>query len=364
MSAITALDAPGDILVVDDLPANLQLLTELLRKRGHKVRPVPSGSFALQAAKRLPPDLIMLDINMLEMDGYTVCLALKQDPNLCDIPVIFVSANAETLDKVRAFGVGGVDYVTKPFQFEELAARVDTHLRLRRLQLEVEGLRVALEAKVKAQSREISDAQVTSIMALVKLANSRHEDSSNHVLRIQLYCRTLAERLALEDAFKDELDEAFIETLFCSSALCDIGNVGVPEEILLNTGQHTWAERKVLQDHTAMASATLGSLLESNPGNPYIRMGRDIAHSHHEHWDGSGYPDGLSGEQIPLSARIAHVAGRYEAYRSQSQSDAPSALALMTSGDGQNSPQHLDPRVLAAFKSVASEFDSIFDGVR
>jgi signal transduction histidine kinase len=129
-------DAP-DILVVDDTPANLQLLTGMLKERGYKVRPVPSGKLALQAAKNAPPDLILLDINMPELDGYEVCAQLKRDERTRDVPVLFISALNETIDKVLAFGVGGLDYITKPFQFEEVDARVAAHLKLRRLQLDL-----------------------------------------------------------------------------------------------------------------------------------------------------------------------------------------------------------------------------------
>src|SRR6188472_3491716 len=133
-----AAEQSASILIVDDTPANLQVLTGMLKDRGYKVRPVPSGKLALSAARRDPPDLILLDINMPQMNGYEVCERLKADDKLQGIPVIFISALTEQLDKVRAFAVGGVDYVTKPFQMEELHARVDTHLKIRRLQIELQ----------------------------------------------------------------------------------------------------------------------------------------------------------------------------------------------------------------------------------
>jgi phosphoserine phosphatase RsbU/P len=152
--------APGSasILAVDDTPANLQVLAGMLKDRGYKVRPVPSGKLALLAARRDPPDLILLDINMPEMNGYEVCELLKADDNLRGIPVIFISALAEQLDKVKAFAIGGVDYITKPFQIEELHARVDTHLKLRRLQIELEEANARLEKANGRMSRALNAA--------------------------------------------------------------------------------------------------------------------------------------------------------------------------------------------------------------
>lgn len=149
---------PADILVVDDTPANLQVLTGMLKDRGYKVRPVPSGKLALLAAERNPPDLILLDINMPEMNGYEVCEKLKADAKLKGIPVIFISALTEQLDKVKAFAIGGVDYLTKPFQMEELHARVETHLKLRRLQLELEEANARLAKINERMSRDLKAA--------------------------------------------------------------------------------------------------------------------------------------------------------------------------------------------------------------
>ena len=151
-------DQPANILVVDDTPANLQVLAGMLKDRGYKVRPVPSGKLALLAAERNPPDLILLDINMPEMNGYEVCEYLKADAKLKGIPVIFISALTEQLDKVKAFAIGGVDYLTKPFQMEELHARVETHLKLRRLQLELEEANARLAKINERMSRDLKAA--------------------------------------------------------------------------------------------------------------------------------------------------------------------------------------------------------------
>jgi len=171
----------ADILVVDDTPANLQLLAVMLKERGHKVRPVPTGKLALQAAHKQTPDLILLDINMPEMDGYEVCMALKADPILADVPVIFISANNEAMDKVMAFSIGGVDYITKPFQFDEVEARVETHLKIQRLQATLrqsnERLRVLEQLKSDLTNMLVHDMRtpLTSILSGLSTMESMGE---------------------------------------------------------------------------------------------------------------------------------------------------------------------------------------------
>jgi putative two-component system response regulator len=177
------------IMVVDDTSANLKLLQEMLRAKGYLVLTFLRGAMALKAAAKNPPDLILLDINMPEMNGFEVCERLKADEVLKDIPVIFISALTETADKVKAFAVGGVDYITKPFQFEEVHARVETHLRLRRLQVELERHNLHLEELVTEKVREISDSQLATIHTVSKLAESRDDDTGHHIERIQIFSR-------------------------------------------------------------------------------------------------------------------------------------------------------------------------------
>jgi putative two-component system response regulator len=358
----------ADILVVDDTLANLQLLASMLKKRGHKVRPVPNGKLALQAARSQPPDLILLDINMPEMDGYEVCVELKADPRLSDIPVIFISANIEVLDKVKAFSVGGVDYVTKPFYDDEVEARVEAHLKILRLRREINALNSSLKDQVQAQVKEISDSQIATIIALAKLSECRDKDTGNHILRVQRYSQTLAKRLADEGVFGSLIDDSFIANIFQASALHDIGKVGIPDSILLKPGKHTPEEFETMKTHTTLGATTLASVLENYPGNAFVLMGVEVARSHHERWDGSGYPEGLSGESIPLAARIIVIPDQYDALRNNRPYkpgfDAASTYAILTEGDGRSSPNHYDPRVLAAFKDIAGEFEEIFQELR
>ena len=357
-----------DVLVVDDNPNNLQALAALLKDRGYKARPVPSGDLALKAAKSQPPDLILLDINMPEMDGFAVCERLKADHALKDIPVIFLSARSETLDKVKAFAAGGVDYVTKPFQIDEVSARIGTHLKLRRLQSELERHNRNLQQVVREKIKEISESQMATILALSKLAEFRDEETGNHILRVQRYCKALAGMLMREGTFGEEIDDTFVNDLFHASPLHDIGKIGIPDEILGKTMDISEEERHIIETHTLIGANTLGAIFTRYPSNGFLKMGLDLARHHHEHWDGSGYPDGLAGEAIPLCARILIIADQYDALRSRRPYkpalDAATAYKILTEGDGKTRPEHFDPRVLAAFKEIIPEFEKIYQGYR
>ncbi|MEI7996225.1 MAG: response regulator, partial [Methylococcaceae bacterium] len=283
----------GNILIVDDVPANLTLLTNMFKEKGYRVRPVPSGKLALKAIEHEPPDLILLDITMPEMNGFEVCQILKGDTRFCEIPIIFISALTETLDKVKAFKNGGVDYVTKPFQFEEVEARVETHLKLRRYQAHLEEL-------VEEQVKEIYDSHMSTIFALSKLAESRDTDTGKHLERVQIFTRLIAEKLSCEEPFKRTIDASFINTIFHASPLHDIGKVAIPDNVLLKPGKLTTEEFEIMKAHSLLGASTLEAVRENYPKNEVITMGISIALSHHERWDGTGYPNELKGENIPL----------------------------------------------------------------
>ena len=357
----------ADILVVDDAPAILNLLATMLQLQGYAVRLTPDSKQALTEVRRTPPDLILLDINLPDMNGYEFCEQIKSDPKLSEIPIIFMSGNTEVTDKVRAFASGGVDYVTKPFQVKEILARVETHLKIRRLQLEIRALNTSLQERVNAQVKEISDSQIATIMALAKLAESRDEVTGNHLLRVQRYCQALAQNLADEGVFGSLIDDTFVENIFHASALHDIGKVGIRDSILLKPDKLTPEEFEIMKTHTVLGAETLEAVLNTYPNNAFIHMGRDIARSHHERWDGGGYPDGLSGEAIPLCARILAIADQYDALRQQRPYkpafDAARTYVILTEGDSRSRPAHLDPRILAAFKKIAPDFDSIFQSL-
>lgn len=349
----------ANILVVDDTVANLRLLEGLLREQGFKVRPVTNGPEAIKAATRECPDLILLDINMPEMDGYEVCRRLKEDDVLSRVPVIFISALNETMDKVKAFGVGGVDYVSKPFQFEEVLARVQAHLTIRRLQAGLERHNWNLHVLVRAQMAEISDSQRATIFALSKLAESRDDDTGQHLDRVQAYCRLLGTALHDDPRYAEVVTEEFLENLIYASPLHDIGKVGIPDAVLCKPGKLTPEEFATMKTHTLIGAKTLKSVLDSYPGNAFVQMGLEIARSHHEKWDGSGYPDRLTGTDIPLSARIMAVADVYDALTSErcykNAMPHDDAMDIIVQGAG----NHFDPYFMPFIRQVAEGFRAV-----
>jgi putative two-component system response regulator len=289
---------------------------------------------------------------MPDMDGFEVCRRLKQDVRFRDIPVIFISALTETLDKVKAFGIGGVDYVTKPFQFEEVEARVETHLKLRRYQAHLEEL-------VAEQVEEISASQISTIFALSKLAESRDNETGEHLERVQIYCRILAEKLGQEEAYKRIIDGAFINDIFNASPLHDIGKVGIPDHVLLKPGKLTPAEFDIMKKHSPVGAITLEAVRDIYRKNVFINMGISIARYHHECWDGTGYPDGLKGEEIPLAARIMAIADVYDALRSnrcyKRAFSREQSREIIESGSGIK----FDPVLVKAFLVLEEKFDRV-----
>ncbi len=353
-------NVPVDILIVDDTLANIQVLSGMLKQQGYKVRPVLDGKGALKAAEKQPPDLILLDISMPEMDGYEVCVLLKENPALRQVPVIFISALTESLDKVKAFTVGGVDYITKPFQLEEVRVRVETHLRLARLQLELEEYNHNLENKVIEQVNEISDSQMATILALAKLAEYRDEDTGQHIERIQYFCRELVTHLATKPGYRDEITPMVIENITHASPLHDIGKVGIPDNILLKPGKLNVAEFEVMKTHTVIGFELLQSVSERYTRNSFINTGIEISRSHHERWDGNGYPDGLAGNEIPLAARIVAVADVYDALRSKRPYkdgfDHETSVNMILEGKG----TQFDPGIIDAFVELGPTFQQIY----
>jgi putative two-component system response regulator len=349
----------ADILIVDDNVANLQVLSHMLSEQGYRTRQALSGATALRAAKNQPPDLILLDIMMPEMDGFEACRRLKADAKLRGIPVIFLSALAETEDKVKAFEVGGADYVVKPFQFDEVRARVETHLGLRRLQAEVERYNRELQTVVQEQVKEIADSQMATIFALAKLAESRDDETGRHLEHVQELCGLLAVRMR-EQGRNEELDDTYIGNVVHAAPLHDIGKVAIPDRILLKPDRLTPEEFEIMKTHTTLGAQTLEAVRREYSHNAFIDMGVHIARSHHERWDGGGYPDGLAGREIPLCARIMAVVDVYDAARSrrcykEGLSHAEVCGIILGQGGRQ-----FDPDAVEAFMELQDAFKAVW----
>jgi putative two-component system response regulator len=349
------------IMVVDDTVANLKLLDSFLRGRGYGVFTFPQGDMALKAAEQNPPDLILLDINMPEMNGFEVCEKLKANNKLHDIPVIFISALNEPLDKLNAFATGAVDYINKPFQFEEVLARIETHLKIHRLQVEMQDYNYRLQELVQEKVKEITDSQLATILALAKLAESRDDDTGDHLERVQALAGILVNKLAEIPAFQVEVTPQFSRNFFYACSLHDIGKVAIPDNILLKPGKLNPDEFEIMKTHASLGAETLESVNEKYPNNDLIIMGIAITRHHHERWDGKGYPAGLAGESIPLAARIMSIVDVYDALRSERRYKAAmpheQVLRIIIAGSG----SQFDPIMVEAFVRVEMDFDRICD---
>ena len=305
------------IMIVDDMPENLRFLEAVLRKQGYTVFAFTNGTAALKAVEKCMPDLFLLDINMPVMNGLDLCTHIKRNEIFTSTPVLFISGQAEIQAKMQAFKVGGADYITKPFQIEEILARVETHLHNRMLQKQVEEYNSALEEKVAEQVREISDSQVAAIVALAKLAESRDDNTGKHIERVQSFCRILARHAASNPQKGYHFDALFTENIYYASALHDLGKVGIPDAILLKPGKLTEAEYDIMKKHSVIGSQSLEKGRLQYSRNTFLNMGILVARHHHERWDGAGYPDNLAEDTIPLPARIMSIADVYDALRSE-----------------------------------------------
>ncbi len=349
---------PADILVVDDTPENLRLLSRALGAAGYRVRAAPGGRFALQMARAEAPDLVLLDIDMPDLNGYQVCDALQADETLRHVPVLFLSALQGPEAKLRAFQSGGRDFVTKPYNVEEVLARVRTHVEMRRLENALQLHNLELERLVAEQVREISDAQIATIVALAKLSESRDDTTGMHVERIGVLSDVVA-RAMLRLHHPDLLAKpSLVDVIGRAAPLHDVGKVGIPDAILLKPARLTPAEFDVMKTHAAIGEATLQAVIDSYPRNELVRVGAAIAGGHHERWDGRGYPRGLAGDAIPLAARIVSVVDVYDAIRSERPYKPPSPHDVAMTEIRRGRAAQFDPSVVDAFEELEPELDA------
>ena len=360
MSSALDFTAKPTVLIVDDTPENLTLMNGLLRE-DYRTKVANSGARALALAVADPkPDLVLLDIMMPEMDGYEVCRRLKADAATRDIPVMFLTAKVEVEDEQQGFDVGAVDYITKPISPPIVLARVKTQLSLKAAADFLRDKNAYLETEVQKRTREVQVVQDVTIMAMASLAETRDNETGNHIRRTQNYVRALAQKLRDHPRFRAQLDDDTIELLYKSAPLHDIGKVGIPDAILLKPGKLTPEEFEVMKTHTTLGrDAILAAERLINAPSTFLRLAREIAHFHQEKWDGSGYPEGLAGEAIPVSARLMAVADVYDALIARRVYKPPfphdEAVQIIRAGRD----QHFDPDMVDAFVAVQGEFKAI-----
>ncbi|WP_295406186.1 two-component system response regulator [uncultured Thiocystis sp.] len=358
MMAPLELERPT-ILVVDDTPANLSLLGQIL-KDDYRVKLANRGQRALDLATAAPPDLVLCDVMMPGMNGFEVCRQLKANPDTARIPVIFVTAAMDVEDERRGFEVGAVDYIHKPVTPPIVLARIKTHLQIKRWQDFMEDQSAWLQQEVARQVNQVLQLQSSAIHVMVSMAEFRDEETGNHIRRTQEYVRLLGDWMMRQGLYPEELTPATVDQMAQAAPLHDIGKIAIPDHILLKPAQLNSEEFEIMKTHSLRGFEILEQARQSmGHDNPQLFYASQITRHHHERWDGSGYPDGLSGAAIPLAARLMAVADVYDALRSSRPYKRPfthtAALNLIEEGRG----RHFDPDVVDTFTALATEFAKI-----
>jgi putative two-component system response regulator len=359
------------LLIVDDLPENLAVLGNLLEPH-YRVRVADSGSRALRAAASEPrPDLILLDIMMPDMDGYTVLRRLREDAATRDIPVVFLTARDAALDEEHGLRLGAADYITKPIKPAVVLARVRTQLENKQARDVLKNQNAFLEAEVARRMHDNDLIQNASLHALAILAETRDLDTGNHLSRTQAYVEALAVALGADPAHAGYLAGGRLRLIVRASPLHDIGKVGIPDRILCKPGKLTPDEFAVIRNHSCIGAdaieaamrrvreADRSELAGDDAALAFLSVAADIARWHHERWDGGGYPDGLAGEAIPLSARIMSVADVYDALISRRSYKEPMPVEEATEVIRNGRGSQFDPALVDVFLQQQSRFIEI-----
>jgi len=347
------------ILIVDDERFYINVLVDLL-KTDYCTAVAKNGRQALELAQIEPkPDLILLDILMPEMDGYTVCAELKKNIKTEDIPVIFLTVKSEIEDEIKGFELGAIDYITKPVSPPIVKARVKTHLALKQNAVFLRQQNALLEQRVQQRTEEICDTQDVAIYCLTSLAETRDNETGYHIRRTQNYVRALASQLKDHPQFKDELNDRYIALLYKSAPLHDIGKVGVPDSILQKPGALDAEEWTEMKKHSVYGKNAIERAETEFHHNSFLDVAKQIAYTHHEKWDGSGYPQGLQGDEIPIAGRLMAIADVYDALISKRvykpAFSHQKAVEIITEGR----EVHFDPDVTDAFLVIKDEFEQI-----
>jgi putative two-component system response regulator len=348
------------VLVVDDTPDNLAVMSSLL-KGSYKVRVANNGERALQLARAEPrPDIILLDIMMPGLSGYDVIRALKADSHTRHIPVIFLTAMSAADDERLGLELGAADYITKPISPPIVLARVRTQLENKAAADFLRDQNSFLDDEINRRGKELAAIQDVTILAMASLAETRDSDTGNHIRRTQHYVRVLAQELQTHPRFGYFLTDPTIDALYKSAPLHDIGKVGIPDRILLKPGRFTPDEFEIMKTHTTLGrAAILAAEKQLGMEVEFLRHAKDIAYYHQEKWDGSGYPEGLQGEAIPISARLMAVADVYDALISRRvyKEGMPHEKAVAIIREGRGS--HFDPDMVDAFLKLEVGFRAI-----
>ncbi len=326
------------ILIAEDDDISRDMLEHTLSEAGFEVTSVRDGAEALEALRDGNCRLVISDWDMPQLNGLDLCRTIRRGECAGYIYVILLTSHDSAEETVEGLAAGADDFIKKPFEPSELVMRVRTGERL-----------------LSLESREVT------IFALAKLAESRDPETGAHLDRVRNYCRLLAQNMAANPAFSDQIDGEFIRLIYATSPLHDIGKVGIPDHVLLKPGLLNESEYAIMKTHAELGAETLGAALDQFPQAKFLRMACDIAATHHERWDGSGYPKGLRGNEIPLCGRIVAVADVYDALCSRRVYKEAYCHSVARSIISEAAGKQFDPEVVSAFLASEEQFLAIRD---
>ena len=350
------------ILIVDDDETNVAILKELLEEQ-YVLATASSGQQCLEKIDRFKPDLVLLDILMSGMDGYETCRRIKSDPQSETTHIILISAKTSVESRLKGYEVGADDYIAKPFDGDELLAKIKVQLRLREALMNLTSMHAQvslqntkLEELVYQRTAEVVETRDLVVFALAKLAESRDPETGEHLERICAYAQILTEQLAKEGPYTHQINEQFLEDIHRSSPLHDIGKVGIPDAILLKPGRLSASEFEIMKRHTTIGAKAIESAVGQSKSGSFLIMAAEIARSHHERFDGTGYPAGLSDQHISLAARIVDLVDVYDAITSVRVYKAAFEPEIARNMIEEQEGKAFDPVIVDAFRACWEDF--------